>query len=351
MGAPGLRLPCLGLALAAGLVGQAAAGESERLAALSASHPDWRKAAATVASGNAGIPRQPGAIKSASWVLGRLYRIDETAGKAYFAAFPAGADMPWSPGNAFDPGQTVEVTLKKEGDRLIPAGVTMYNRSSDDRVIENNEDSLPGNRTVESNERFHAGVLAELYAQAQKDAANGIMTCRIRGWALSDSSRGTAVREKPSDEARILGRLPGPRLSWDNEASSSDGWRAEFDITGYKDGWFRIANATPPGAPGDLPPAGAPPTYSGTGWIRVTDAAGAYSNTRMPVPRLLQYPHVDAQDIEPGQDVSSPDGSLSIDGTLARFHACSANWALTTSRDGNRGWYRGICSNQVTTCS
>ena len=83
----------------------------------------------------------------------------------------------------------------------------------------------------------------------------------------------------------------------------------------------------------------------------MTDVAGAYANTQMPVARLLQYPNVDALSVQPGDIAADADRNLSIDGTLSRLHACSGNWALTTSRDGQRGWWRGICSNQATNCS
>lgn len=333
-GGPGRRvfIP----ALAAGLyaVTGFAAAEQNRLSAESAAeslaktalaHPEWASKAV------AALP--------AGWTLGRLYRIDEDAGKVLFAAFPFGADRPGTPGNAFDPGQTVEVTLSRRGDQLDVSGVSVYGRSPDDRIHSKNED-------------YHAKILDELYGQAEAEAGSGVTVCRLRGWALSESTSGTAVRAKPSDDAPIVGRLAPPYLSKSSEAALFDGWRTEFEITGYRDGWFRIRDAVPPGSPyGDAPPKGFPHTYSGAGWVRATEVSGAYSNTQMPVARLLQYPHVDAQDIPPAESVADNVGNLSGDGTLMRLHACSANWALTTSRDGQRGWWRGICSNQATNCS
>ncbi|MBX3536151.1 MAG: hypothetical protein KF735_00820 [Chelatococcus sp.] len=315
----------------AGLAGFSSAQErtggsrtsAEVLAVADATNPEWREAAAR-------------ALPSA-WVLGRLYRIDEAAGKAFFAAFPKGADTPWTPGNAFDFGQTVEVALKTTDHRRVVSEVRIYTASPEDRDTSDIEQVGPG---------------SELYAAAQAEGRSGVMVCRIRGWALGEGSAGTAVRRRPSDDAPIVGRLARPYLSDDNDASAIDGWRAAFDITGYKDGWFRINKATPPGSLyGDDPPRGHPKTYAGAGWVRVTEVTGAYSNTQMPVPRLLQYPNVDALAFQPGENAADANGNLSIDGTLTRLHACSGHWALTTSRDGQRGWWRGICSNQVTNCS
>lgn len=271
------------------------------------------------------------------WVAGRAYRTEDNGLKVFIAVFPKGADHPMTPGNAFDPGQVLEVVLRKEGDSQRVVSATMHARSPLDRVHSSNED-------------YHADVLERLQAKAEK--VPGVMPCLIRGWAASESSMGTPVRAKPDDAAEIVGRLAPPVWGHFSEAASTEGMRAEFDITGYTDGWFRIENATPPGTEYlDPPPEGHPPTYSGMGWIRATEVRAAYANTRMPVPRLLQYPNVDAADFLPGEGASSPESNLDGDGTLTRLHACSANWGLTTARDFQRGWWRGICSNQVTNCS
>lgn len=301
----------------AGLAGTPFAGElpanakspAQLLAAADAANPEWREAAIrALASG---------------WVLGRLYRLDDVGGKAFFAAFPKGADTPWAPGDAFDFGQVVEIELEKKGERRAVSGVRVQAGSPDGRDQGDSE---------------QARMFADLQPAARAEGRSGVTLCRIRGWALSESSAGTAIRKGPSDEAPIVGRLARPYVSQDTDASSIDGWRAEFEITGYKDGWFRIDKATPPGSRhGDAPPKNHPQTYSDPGWVRVTDVTGAYANTQMPVARLLQYPNVDAQSFPPGDKVADPDGNLPIDGTLTRLHACSGNWALTTSRDGQRG--------------
>ena len=295
----------------------------QQLALADMANPDLREAA--------------GHALPLGWVLGRLYRLDETAGKALFAAFPAGADTPFTPGNAFDPGKTIEVALVRKDGRFTASGARVYPRPAAD---------------VAAGDADQADLLMELYAAAQSEGASGNAVCRIRGWATSEASSGTAVRKAPSDDAPIAGRLAPPHVSDDTDASSIDGWRAEFEITGYRDGWFRIANATAPGAAyDDPPPEDFPRTYSGSGWVRATEVAAAYANTGMPVPQLLQYPNVDAQPLPPGEAAAGYDGDLAIDTPVMRLHACSANWALTTSRDGQRGWWRGTCSDQATNCS
>lgn len=87
------------LATIAGVVGISSAEDlpqspAQQLALADAANPDLREAA--------------GHALPLGWVLGRLYRMDEKDGMALFAAFPAWADMPFTPGSAFDPGKTIE---------------------------------------------------------------------------------------------------------------------------------------------------------------------------------------------------------------------------------------------------
>ena len=44
-------------------------------------------------------------------------------------------------------------------------------------------------------------------------------------------------------------------------------------------------------------------------------------------------------------------GTLDTDGGPKRILACSGVWGLVESHDGVRGWWRALCSNQVTNCS
>jgi hypothetical protein len=314
------------LASAAMLVATASASagdEVEKLILLDRANPAW------LAEAKATVPDY--------WLPGRLYHLDETALKARVAVFPKNANDQATPGIPFDPGQVLVIDLVRDGDGLAYAGSTIHSRSPND--VARNE-----------NEEQHGLLLDEYYGLAESEP--GVTPCNIRGWALSDEAEGTLVRADSSEAAPVLGRLAPPNRFPLSEAAPGDGWRAEFEITGYRDGWFRIDHAEAPGAPyGDLPPAGYPETYSGTGWIRTSEVGAAFANTNMPVPRLLISPHIDALDFAPGPEASDLDGNLSIDGTLVELHACAVNWGLATSRDGVRGWWRGICSNQATNCS
>ncbi|MFG1359897.1 SH3 domain-containing protein [Xanthobacter pseudotagetidis] len=289
-------------------------------AALRAEPPAW------IAEAGQKLPR--------GLIAGRVMRLDEEGLKATIAVFPAGADSVAHPGSVFTPLNVADVTLKSDKGVLSVVSVAVRARRAEEAPKD------------DDGADFEAEILKAL--AGKKKAEPGVEPCRIRGWSMDESRAGLAVRAAPADDAKIVGRLAPPLRTPDSGQGSEDGWRAEFAITGYKDGWFRISGATPPGTPyGDDPPKGYPKTYSGMGWVPATAVGGAYANTQMPVARLLAFPHVDA----PGDEPGGPDGRMSIDGTLTRVLACSGPWVLSVSNDFRRGWWRGMCSNQATNCS
>jgi len=194
-------------------------------------------------------------------------------------------------------------------------------------------------------------VLAMLLANPAFAAplSEGVAPCHIFGWSASDDPTGLDIRAEPQVGAAIVGQVQPPFLHPTDEAAPLEGWRAEFTIVGSMGGWFLIEGIQQPGAPyGDTEPGIAPP-FAGRGWVPADQVMGAYANTQMPVGWLLQAPDVDAPI---AGSIEHPAGErLSIDGTLKALLACSGNWALTDSIDGTRGWWRGICSSQVTNCS
>lgn len=67
------------------------------LAAADAANPEWRKAARAL---------------TPAWVLGRLYRVDDAAGKSVLCRLPERRRYAVDTGSAFDFGQVVEVGLE-----------------------------------------------------------------------------------------------------------------------------------------------------------------------------------------------------------------------------------------------
>jgi hypothetical protein len=96
------------------------------------------------------------------------------------------------------------------------------------------------------------------------------------------------VRAEPSVKARIVGTLPPPsRLKLRGSENTPDGgWLTEFRIVGFKQGWFLIEGATPPGKQYEDEtkyPHNAPKPYAGRGWVAANKVGANYANgaTRM----------------------------------------------------------------------
>jgi hypothetical protein len=177
----------------------------------------------------------------------------------------------------------------------------------------------------------------------------GVTPCHIFGWSASDNPAGLDIHADADIGSAVIGQVQPPFADPASEVSPLEGWGAEFTVVGYRDHWFLIDNVQRPGAPYREAEPGGPAAFSGRGWVPADQVMGAYANTQMPVAWLLQAPDVDAPI---AGDIVRPAGeSLSIDGTLTAILSCTGNWALTDSVDGTRGWWRGICSNQVTNCS
>lgn len=178
---------------------------------------------------------------------------------------------------------------------------------------------------------------------------SGVTPCHIFGWSASDNPAGLDIHAEADLASKIIGRVQPPFINPESEVSPADGWRAEFTIVGHREHWFLIDDIQQPGAPYDEVDSGAAPAFAGRGWVPADQVMGAYANTQMPVGWLLLAPDINAP---VAGSIERPAGdSLSIDNTLTALLACSGNWALTDSVDGTRGWWRGICSNQVTNCS
>ena len=101
-------------------------------------------------------------------------------------------------------------------------------------------------------------------------------------------------------KARVLGTLPPPyRLKMGgSENTPEGGWLTEFRIIGFKDGWFLIEGATPPGKEYEDEkkyPRNAPKPYAGRGWVAANKVGANYANGGTRMGGLFQAPFVDAQ--------------------------------------------------------
>ncbi|MFC5070008.1 SH3 domain-containing protein [Flaviflagellibacter deserti] len=263
-------------------------------------------------------------------VAGQAFRYDTETKTAYVAAFRDGADDPQDPGLDVDGGQVLELKLAENGGKLNIASHVLRPRQSADDVAPP-EQWEPGAPPVGT------------------PIPSGVIPCSINGWSNDPDPSGLNVRAAPDTRSMILGRLAPPwKGSGGADIAGDMGYRTEFRIIGYRKGWFLIQDAQEPGAPyEDPPPKRHPKSFKGRGWVKARLVGAAYANSNLSPALLRQAPHRDAA-LRPTLD---GEPRLSIDGTLEVLEACSGQWALTRSRDGQHGWWRGICSNQVTNCS
>jgi hypothetical protein len=307
------KITLLSTAVLALLVGAA-------IAQAPAPEPAWRESAlAMVPSG---------------YVAGEAYRTDEAGQTGYLAVYAANASDPKSPASVFAPRQALVVKLAKNDGGLRALSSELKPRAADG----DDEDLTKLN--------------AEL-TQKRADLPDGTEPCDLGAWSEDRDLNGLNVRSEPSVKARVLGTLPPPyRLKMGgSENTPEGGWLTEFRIIGFKDGWFLIEGATPPGKAYEDEkkyPRNAPKPYAGRGWVAANKTGASYANGGTRMGGLFQAPFTDAKWTQAARKLGGP---LDTDGGPKRILACSGYWGLVESEDGVRGWWRGLCSNQVTNCS
>ena len=287
------------------------------------------------------------ALVPAGYVGGDAYRTDEAAMTGYLAAYPANAGDPKSPASVFAPRQALVVKLEKNQGALRASSAELQPRV----------DPTRGNRDTtmtdpDGEERQFERLDAEL-AAGRARLPDGTEPCGLGAWSDDRDPRGLNVRAEPSVKARVLGTLPPAyRLKMGgSENTPEGGWLTEFRIIGFKDGWLLIEGATPPGRKYEDEkkyPRNAPKPYAGRGWVAANKVGANYANGGTRMGGLFQAPFVDAKWTPAQRKLGGP---LDTDGGPKRLLACSGHWGLVESHDGVRGWWRALCSNQVTNCS
>ena len=156
------------------------------------------------------------------------------------------------------------------------------------------------------------------------------------------------MRAEPTVKTRVLGKLPPPNGSrgWQRKHTEG-GWLTEFRIIGFKDGWFLIEGATPPGKEYEDEkkyPRNAPKPYAGRGWV-AANKVGA--NTPMAA-RAWAGCSRRRSSMRSGCQRSASSAGRSTQRraeTPARLQRALGSGG---SHDGVRGWWRSLCSSQVT---
>ena len=268
----------------------------------------------------------------AGYVAGGAYRTDEAAQTGYLAVYPANANDPKSSFIVLAPRQTLVVRLAKGDGGLRALSAELKPRADDD----------------EDFTKLHPEL-----TQKRATLPSGTEPCDLGAWSEDRDPNGLNVRAEPSVKARVLGTLPPPyRLKMGgSENTLEGGWLTEFRLIGFKDGWFLINGATPPGKKYEDEkkyPRNAPKPYAGRGWVAANKVGASYANGGTRMGGLFQAPFTDAKWTQAARKLGGP---LDTDGGPKRILACSGYWGLVESEDGVRGWWRSLCSNQVTNCS
>jgi hypothetical protein len=286
----------------------------------------------------------------AGFVAGAPYKTDAATMTGYLAAFRAGSDDPKTPGSAFDWGHVLVVNLEGQPGALKALSGELRQRTPE---AEAELRARPRELSSSADEADYLKIHADLQTAAASLPA-GTMPCNIHGWSNDKDLSGLNVRAEPNAQAKVLGKLPPPfkfRARNKSENTPDGGWLTEFRIIGFKDGWFLIEGAEPPGKAYELEsvyPKTAPRPYAGRGWVAGNKVGANYANGDTRMGGLFQAPHVDAK-WTPARN--SFGDKIGADNGPKRVLACSGTWALVESHDGVRGWWRGLCSNQVTNCS
>jgi hypothetical protein len=186
--------------------------------------------------------------------------------------------------------------------------------------------------------------------KAAKNLPDGVEPCSLGAWSIDTDPKGLNVRAAPDSKAQVLGIVPPPRkMPKSREAFGPEPVRSEFKIVGAKDGWFLIDKIEAPGVPYDeVYPRNLPQPFKGRGWVNGRMVGAALANGGLPEGRLYASPHVDSA----SQEIMDKHGNrIGADTPPRRLLACSGWWGLVEMDGGQRGWWRSLCSNQVTNCS
>ena len=271
---------------------------------------------------------------------------DTKALTGYIAAYPRSANDPKTPASAFDAGHMLVVTLNRVDGKL--KAVSGELRPRDKTLSSEVERVISAARDETEYDKLNAELLAKA-----KSLPAGTMPCDIHGWSDDKDPKGLNVRAAPDVTSKVIGRLPPPykfKARNGSENAPDSGWLTEFAIIGFKDGWFLIEGAQPPGKSyeGDAYPRNHPKPYAGRGWVAASKVGAQYANGDTRMGGLYQAPHTDANWMPAKNDGGS---EISADGGPRKILACSGFWALVESHDKVRGWWRRLCSNQVTNCN
>jgi hypothetical protein len=264
-------------------------------------------------------------------VAGQVRLVDFTRMAGYLAVFPAGSDDPSRPGSERTDLNLVKAHLAFENGQLVVKSVERVHR----------------NEVQDVEESAAIADIEEAFAAGRRRLPRGTEPCYLNAWSVDTDPAGLNVRAEPSERSRVLGRVPPAWTAPGRDGDAGTTYRSEFEIAGYRDGWFYIRKIKVPGEDyNELYPRSRPQPFRGQGWVAARLVGGALSIGGLPNGRLMQAPNAHAA----YREVTRNGEPISTGDIVQRLYACSGNWALI-DMEGVQGWWNTICSNQVTNCS
>ena len=179
-------------------------------------------------------------------------------------------------------------------------------------------------------------------AQAPRPPTEGTVECRFEGWSNDLDEKGQPVRAAPDAAATVVGRLPPPVGIGLDEVSVT------VSVTGYRDGWFRIAEA---GYSDEVQGVRVPRNrvVKATGWV---PAAGV--KALIAAKELKQAPARESATVAALSGFRSESGGRRVgfrpDGiAVKRLTACRGSWVELETELGT-GWVEKVCARQLGAC-
>lgn len=173
---------------------------------------------------------------------------------------------------------------------------------------------------------------------AMKTLPGPVVACDFSGWSNDPDPGGLPIRQTPDPQAPPLGRLPPPRVV------GADEFAVMVKVTGYKDGWFRIAEAA---YPNEAYPQGGNSgraVFSGQGWV--------------PAPMVKATLGADTLRLAARNDAGR---KASLTGNrggfpltpdvvgVKRLLSCQGTWVEAETEFGT-GWVAKVCARQLSAC-
>ncbi|HEX8165274.1 MAG TPA: hypothetical protein VF601_05735 [Beijerinckiaceae bacterium] len=179
-------------------------------------------------------------------------------------------------------------------------------------------------------------------ASAQGPRSDGTVECRFEGWSNDLDEKGQPVRAAPDRAAAVVGRLPPPVSVGLDEVSVT------VTVTGWRDGWFRIAEA---GYSDEVQGVPVPRNrvVKATGWV---PAGGV--KALIAARELKAQPAREAATVAALQGFRSEPGGRRVgygpDGVaVKRLLSCRGPWVEVETELGT-GWVDKVCARQLGAC-